>query len=133
MSPPQTSNTKLDFPARSYFNVYVQVDIPQCGRLLSAITVYNRAPLIVHADGLQGFPPNVIYLHDTSTAVPVYISDQTPGKQGEGELVGYLLLAGHGISPSTAPRPSEADRQKFANLVLAHPEAQAPCDCAAQK
>jgi hypothetical protein len=133
--PGEIANPKYDFPARSFFDVFVNIDIPHCGGLPpGTTTVYNKLPLKVWADGLQGLPPTVIYEHDTSSAVPVYIRENLPvtapgGRifwKHEDELVGYLLLAGHGVGQGANTKPNE---EKFLQQVLRQREAQPPCEC----
>src|SRR5205807_2113238 len=46
--PNQTGNPANDFPARSFFNVFVNIDIPHCGGLPpGTTTIYNKLPLKV--------------------------------------------------------------------------------------
>lgn len=129
--PGQIGNPQHDFPARSFFNVFVNIDVPHCGGLpAGTTTLYNKLPLIVSSDGLQGLPPNVIYEHDTSSAVPIYIREVVPllgrGWRHQDELVGYLLLAGHGVGQNGSNSPQ--NQQKLKDQVLGRPEAQPPCD-----
>ncbi|MBI3869325.1 MAG: hypothetical protein HY299_12455 [Verrucomicrobia bacterium] len=95
-----------DFPANSFFNVYVVVDIPGGGALPS-IQLVNVDPLLVQQTNIAVFPPHVVYQHENSTAVPVYfntntiIHDPISGDDisvPRGTLFGQLVLAGHGIS-----------------------------------
>ncbi|HLJ26651.1 MAG TPA: hypothetical protein VKY85_08070 [Candidatus Angelobacter sp.] len=130
----QIGKPEYDFPARSFFNVFVNIDIARCGHLPAATTtLYNKLPLIVSADKLLGLPPNVIYEHDTSSAVAIYLKEQRPVVELPGrrwkhqdELVGYLLLAGHGVGQDGVN--SAQNQQKLKDQVLGRPEAQPPCD-----
>ena len=70
-----------DFPAKSFFDIFVQVDIP-LGGSLPTITVTNGTPLIVQNSGLTAFPPKVIYVHGNSTAVPVLLASNYPAIGG---------------------------------------------------
>jgi hypothetical protein len=99
-----------DFPANSFFNVYVVVDIPG-GGLLPPIQLVNVDPLLVQQTNIAYFPPHLVYQHENSTAVSVYfntncdIPDPTTGGTihvTRGTLFGQLTLAGHGISFSSA-------------------------------
>jgi hypothetical protein len=130
--PGEIGDSKHDFPARSFFNVFVNIDIPHCGKL-PPTTIYNKLPLKVWADRLQGLPPTVIYEHDASSAVPVYVRENLPVAAGgrifwkhEDELVGYLLLAGHGVGQGAN---TKANEEKFLQQVLRQHEAQPPCEC----
>ncbi len=99
------------FPARSFFDVFVDIDVPLPAGLgggtasLTNATVYSGTnaatppgmPLIIGNSGITAFPPVVIYTHGGSSAVPVY--DETPGPFF-GDPVGLLVLAGHGVGYS---------------------------------
>ena len=98
-----------DFPANSFFNVYVVVDIPG-GGLLPAIQLVNVDPLLVQHTNISYFPPHVVYQHENPAAVPVYfntnmiIHDPNTGQDipvARGTLFGQLVLAGHGVSFSS--------------------------------
>ena len=103
------SSPTNDFPANSFFNVYVVVDLP-AGGALPAIQLVNVDPLLVQQTNISSFPPHVVYQHENSTAVPVYfnadstIHDPTTGTDihvTRGTLFGQLTLAGHGVSFSS--------------------------------
>ncbi len=85
-----------DLPASSFFDIFVQVDMPACGGFPGA-TVYNTVPLIVKNPNLTALPPKVVYLHDTSSVVPILFLNANPGKWNAGDVLGYFVLAGHGI------------------------------------
>lgn len=98
-----------DFPANSFFNVYVVVDIPG-GGALPPIQLVNVDPLLVQHTNIAYFPPHVVYQHENPAAVPVYfntntiIHDPNTGQDipvERGTLFGQLVLAGHGISFSS--------------------------------
>jgi hypothetical protein len=97
-----------DFPARSFFNVYVQVDLPS-GGLLPPIQLVNVDPLLVQQTNLSSFPPRLVYVHENSSAVPMYfnndcvIHDPVQGdiQVTRGTIFGQLTLAGHGVSFSS--------------------------------
>lgn len=94
-----------DFPARSYFNVFAQIDIPACGGFPGA-TVFNQNPLLVHTPSISGFPPSgVVYTHDASSAVGVKFVDSGP-KWKKNQRLGCVILAGHGIIPTFPRRAS---------------------------
>ncbi|HEX7288123.1 MAG TPA: hypothetical protein VF532_18195, partial [Candidatus Angelobacter sp.] len=89
-----------DFPARSYFNVFAQIDIPACGSFPGA-TVHNKAPLLVHTPSISSFPPSgVVYMHDSSSAVAVFLGHGGPKWEKGKRRLGCVILAGHGIIPT---------------------------------
>jgi len=122
-----TGNPSNDFPAQSFFDVFVEVDLPTVGvapfDIPGGAMLINNVPLIVFNPTLTkppGFPPTVVYLHENTTAVPVYFKNDYPYYWNAGDLFGYLVLAGHGID-STA----EGDTVKqhaFGNFVNSQPE-----------
>lgn len=94
-----------DFPAKSFFNVFVIVDLPAAG-VLPAIQLVNVDPLLVQHTNVMSFPPRVIYQHGNSSAVSMYFNNDVtiPDPRGgtdlqitRGTLLGQLTLAGHGV------------------------------------
>ncbi len=84
--------TALDFPARSFFEIYVEVETT------AGVNLYNRRPMVVESKTpLTGFPPNLAlpdstYYHDPDFgAVLMY--------DGDGVPYGWLVSAGHGSGP----------------------------------
>jgi hypothetical protein len=99
------SSPSSDFPANSFFDVFVQVDLPGGGRL-PPIQLVNVDPLLVQHPGISSIPPKVVYQHGNSNAVSVYVNTdlKIPDPKGgpdiampRGTLFGQLTLAGHGI------------------------------------
>jgi hypothetical protein len=99
-----------DFPANSFFNVYVVVDLPS-GGLLPPIQLVNVDPLLVQQTNIFSFPPRIVYQHENSTAVSMYfnkdviITNPATGAvmpAPRGTLFGQLTLAGHGVSFSSS-------------------------------
>ena len=90
------------FPALSFFDVFVEVTIPGA----PILNLYNKwpdDPLLVANNNLTSFPPQVVYIHENSTAVPIRIHGSGSFVVGlnttnyvDGELVGWLTLSGHG-------------------------------------
>jgi len=107
-----------DFPASSFFDMFVQVDLPACGSLPAA-TVQNNLPLIVKNNDLTAFPPRVIYIHDQSSSVPVVF---VPGGPFAGQTLGYLVLAGHAASFTC----SQSDQDEFNNFMASQPVGTCP-------
>lgn len=137
-----TSNSSTGgFPARSFFDVFVDIDTPLPPALgggtvsLTNATVYSGTtavsapgmPLMIANSGITSFPPVVIYTHGNSTAVPIY--DESPGPL-LGDPIGLLILAGHGAgygqssgSGSTGAGTDQntgmpADQTTFENTIM---------------
>ena len=110
-----------DFLASSFFDVYVRVDIPACGAFPGA-TVNNLNPLVVKNDKLDKFPPRVVYLHDASSIVQVVFVSDKPPLWYTGDVLGYFLLAGHGVGFSN----SSADMQEFTDYMNQQSDIQCP-------
>jgi hypothetical protein len=91
------------FPANSFFNVYVEVDLPILG------TLYNSEPLVVENQNIECFPPTVVYLHrHTGPVIVRFKADDTnPAHRWvAGEPFGWLELAGHGENVDGFPAPA---------------------------
>lgn len=104
-----TPGASPDFPARSYFNVFAQIDIPACpGSTFPGATVFNGKPLLVATPSISSFPPSgAVYMHDSSSAVGVkFLAGGHVGntKWNKNERLGCVILAGHGIIPTFTRR-----------------------------
>lgn len=84
------SNGAPGFTATSTFNMYVNVNLPSGSFLYNPI----GSPLSIINPAINSFPPDVVYIHNSSNAVPVYL--HVPGATIDA-LYGYLTLAGHGV------------------------------------
>ena len=86
-----------DFPANSFFDVFVQVEVPGPAGPPN-IELVNVDPLLVESESITSFPPKVLYVHGNSSAVPLYFYTDIPvlGVH-RGDLFGQLTLAGHGV------------------------------------
>ncbi len=114
-----SGNPANDFPARSFFDVYVQIGLPHCGGLPAGTTnVINRhsQPLKVEADGLTSLPPVVVYMHDTTTTVPIVFAADNGKVWKRDEPLGCLVLAGHGVGVQNTP----AQREQFERHMKEH-------------
>jgi len=112
-----------DFPASSFFDVFVQVDMPACGTGgFPGATLYNSSPLIVKNFNLTAFPPRVVYLHDSSTVVPILFLNANPPTWNAGDILGYFVLAGHGIGFTN----SQSDINEFNNFMNCQTAGTAP-------
>ena len=113
-------NSAFDFPAESFFDVFVEVDLPACGTL-PAMTLYNYIPLLIANTNLTdppGFPPRVVYTHGNTMAVSVYFKSDNLPLWEAGDRFGWLVLAGHGASFTD----SAADIAAFENFMATVPE-----------
>jgi len=106
-----------DFPAESFFNVFVEVDLdfdpdgpgPQQPDGTIDMTLFNKKPLVIQNDDVMELPPTVVYIHGGSDFAPLVYNKTT------GEAVGWLTLAGHGVGYGcwTTPGPNEFDAIYF--------------------
>ena len=88
------------FPASSFFDVFVQVDMPGCTAFPKAFPggiLYNLMPLVVKNNQVTTFPPQVVYLHDATSIVPILFLYDNPGFWHKDDILGYFLLVGHGV------------------------------------
>src|SRR5262249_25582291 len=105
-----------DFPAKSFFEVYVQVTLPPVGTFPGSV-LYNNQPLVVQNLNLNSFPPAVAYTHEQSTAVPLKFKSTNPGKWNKDDVFGYMVLAGHATQASCDSN-STAQVTAFLDQVL---------------
>ncbi len=95
-----------DFPAQSFFGIFVEVALPIVGGNNSTdfppggAILYNDAnnPLIIVNSNITALPPTVVYIHGQTTAVPMRFKTSNPPYWAANDVIGYLTLAGHGVS-----------------------------------
>ena len=113
-----------DFPARSFFNVFVEIDLP-----FGIGTLHNLPgdPLVVKDTNLTTLPPKVVYKHGGTSAVPVYF------KNGPyvNELFGYLRLAGHLPNGFCHDDTSFTYNCADANILISELASSTPMKCSA--
>ena len=92
-----------DFPAHSFFDIFVNVNLPPLPTTVSAAAfpgtgavLYNDSPLIITNLNLGSFPPTVVYIHGETAAVPLKFKVSNPPYWSAGDTFGYVVLAGHG-------------------------------------
>ena len=92
-----------DFPARSFFTIFVEVNLPPVPASFSSTAfpvtgaaLYNDTPLIITNLNLTTLPPSVVYIHGETTAVPLKFKNNNPPFWNADDVFGYLVLAGHG-------------------------------------
>lgn len=113
-----------DFPAESFFDVFVEVDLPPLG-LFPGGALYNMEPLLVINDSLANFPPHVVYIHGQTPAVPVLLLNDDPGGDWlAGDLFGWLSLAGHGMDFEN----TVVDQQEFQDIMRFVPSLPLACE-----
>jgi hypothetical protein len=99
-----TTNFDNDFPAASFFHVFVEVSVNLSNVLVTKL--YNKTPMVLACQKITQFPPNVnlptsTYIHDpTFGAVSLYDTN--------GVLVAYLLSAGHGADTNVSTLSPDA-------------------------
>jgi hypothetical protein len=99
-----------DFPARSFFNVFVEVTLPYDPTTMmppggAVLTNACDDPLIIvnsnipdtGTSGQPPLPPQVVYIHQNPMAVELYFRDNNPPYWTKGQHFGSLVLAGHGL------------------------------------
>ncbi len=89
------------FPAESFFNMNVEVDMDLDFDGTVDFTLVTRGvPLLVTGTGLTNFPPKLVYVHNsTVAAIPIYDKADT---SNDPEAIAYLRMAGHGMSYGSA-------------------------------
>lgn len=118
-----SGDPQQDFPAESFFDVFVEVDLPALGSFPGA-TLFNTVPLLVYNNSLQAFPPHVVYIHGQTPAVPVLFLQDGPGNAWlAGDLFGWLSLAGHGMNFTN----SVSDTEEFENIMQFQPSMPLAC------
>lgn len=114
-----------DFPAQSFFDVFVDVQLPGLGVGGAPVDLINATPLLVMNTNLSAFPPTVVYTHGNSTAVALTFTADDPAIGAvKGDTFGLLTLAGHGVGYGDNP----TDIQNFNNAVGGMQEAPVPPD-----
>lgn len=132
ISPGEVESTHASgagFPGESFFNVFVEVDLPMLGGF-SGGTLYNTDPLLVINDNLTAFPPQVVYVHDNTNAVPILMLADDPSGMNRwlaGDVFGWLVLAGHGID-FDCNKPDDVER--FQAIISDLPEMPLPASAA---
>src|SRR5258708_844643 len=96
---------------------YLRPGRPAGLRRFPGATIYNSTPLIVKNPNLTALPPRVVYLHDTSSVVPILFLNANPPLWNAGDILGYFVLAGHGIGFTN----SQSDVTEFNNFMSSQP------------
>jgi hypothetical protein len=85
----EAGQNSADFPAKSFFDVFVEIEIPGLG------TAHNDTALVVQNGDITSLPPHVIYTHGGSVGSVNIVLDSGPFS---GDILGTFLLTGHGVS-----------------------------------
>lgn len=95
------SNAGTGLPGQSFFELYAEVELVEliAGRWgFKNMLFYNAGkPIRLYNDFVDSLPPHVVYVHKASTAIPMDFSNDNPPFWNQGDRVGYLTLAGHGM------------------------------------
>lgn len=113
----QVQSPNNSFPAQSFFDIFVDVLLPNGAVLANP----SNSPLVVENPTLTDFPPHVVYIHGTSGAAAL----DFVGGTFNGQQIGTITLAGHGAGyggPAGTVTPQEQQRflQDFANTEAAN-------------
>jgi hypothetical protein len=89
----------FEWPAESFSDLFFEIEIPDSGLAWGGanMAVYNASPLLIQSTGLLELPPRAVYVHGNSTAVPVGFRNSNPPYWHENQLLGFLVLFGHGL------------------------------------
>ena len=117
-----------DFPADSFFNIFVELDLPAAADFsgpppstFPAATLFNSEPLLIQNSSVTVLPPKVVYIHGNTSAVPLFFkSDHLPEWQS-GDLFGWLVLAGHGAGFDNSTVDIDEFDKIFENEVVPNP------------
>ena len=92
-----------DFPAYSFFDIHVEVNLPPVAGTYSMVAfpaggavLTNGNALVVTNLNLTSLPPQVVYIHGNTNAVPMLFKFNNPPYWNAGDFFGYLVLSGHG-------------------------------------
>ena len=116
----QDPTGSLDFPADSFFDVFVEVDLPAAASFPGG-TLFNSDPLLVENTNVTILPPKVVYRHGNSSAVPLYFKSDHLPEWGAGDLFGWLTLAGHGAGFDDSPEDIAEFNQIYEDEVEPFP------------
>ncbi len=108
------------FPGESFFNVFVEVTLPGLGSPPETAILDNSDPLLIVNDSLTELPPKIVYIHDNTSAVPIrFANSHSGGDWNAGDLLGYLVLAGHGYRFDMAKK-DPGDINLFLDIMNEH-------------
>ena len=116
-----------DFPARNFFEMFVEISLPAIFPWPDA-ELYNLTPLIVENYGLTEFPPHAIYKHAETAAVPVYFKADDVSVNHlwkKGDRFGWVILAGHGVKIDCTQKMKSFTATDFLDQTLG-PTGKAP-------
>ncbi|MEY2409010.1 MAG: hypothetical protein QOF48_1680 [Verrucomicrobiota bacterium] len=111
-----------DFPARSFFDIFVEANLPPVPGTKSVLAfpgtgavLYNDIPLVITNLDLTSLPPQVVYIHGETTAVPLKFKSNNAPYWFADDVFGYVVLAGHGTQIDCSNEPALT---AFLNTVL---------------
>lgn len=119
-----TGTLSTFFPASSFFDVFVQVDMPACMAFTGAFPggiLHNKMPLVVKNNQVNSFPPQVVYLHDSTSIVPILFLYDNPPFWYADDILGYFLLVGHGVGQNQNDFNTFMGKQSNASCPIGSP------------
>jgi len=121
----EQQSTSPGIVAKSFFNIYVQVNLPSVTQTYSdtafpgpdtvppSVPVWTGAypytfglaqlyndyqdPLVITNLNVTNLPPGVVYIHGETTAVPLLFQYANPPFWNANDTFGWITLAGHGV------------------------------------
>ena len=119
-----SGDSELDFPAQSFFDVFLEIDLPETAEH-PVVTIYNSDPLLLINNAIE-FPSRMIYVTGNDSAIPLYYRDSHPdGDWSADDLFGWLTTAAIGVdfdpdNPDDA-REFEDEALKLSDLPILAP------------
>ena len=124
-----------DFPARSFFDIFVEVNLPPVPLTASigafpaaGAILYNDAssPLVVTNLSISSLPPQVVYIHGDTPGVQLKFRDNNPPYWNADDVLGYLVLAGHGTFTNNCANEAALVDATLGPLGTSRPELPVP-------
>lgn len=96
----------IGLTGQSFFDVSVIVTLPDVYGIWGGgdMDFYNQYPMFIENKHVDSLPPIVLYIHQGSTAVPVYFLDDNLPYWSKDDLLGHVELAGHGMGYSKSDK-----------------------------
>jgi hypothetical protein len=103
----QQDSLAIGAAAQSFFDINITLRLPAVTDTatindfpasdLALLTNSPSQPLMIINTNVTSLPPPVIYIHGMTPAVPLYFRENNPPYWNQGDLFGYVTLAGHGV------------------------------------
>jgi hypothetical protein len=110
-----TTNPNNDFPAKSFFDVFVEINMSLGGFGSVDADLTNTAPLVVQNDNATNFSAGVVAWGSniSSSSVPLYFSNSNGSNWTAGDQFGTLLLGAYGFGFGSTPSAVNTFDQDF--------------------